>query len=50
MDRRHAPITRTSARGALLILIVTALALAAFAIEPPAISGDAPTRESIDAP
>ena len=50
MDRWHGTLTHTSARGALLMLIITALALAAFAVEPPAISGDAPARESSDAP
>lgn len=50
MDRWYGTLTHTSARGALLILISTALTVAAFAVEPPVISSDAPALESIDAP
>lgn len=51
MNLRHRTAPRlASARGALLVLGITALALFAFVLEPPLISSDAPPVHSTNAP
>ena len=51
MDHWHPPVARrTSTRGALLALVITALAVAAVVVDSPRISTDAPAVDQIDAP